>query len=79
MAGLCVPLSTLHLSAVRRIATAGARHGAMVARYAFHVGLFHSLLYAGLSRRFLPGTVVEEFAYGSVRGAARKGRPYREP
>jgi hypothetical protein len=29
----------------------------MVARYAFHVGLSHPLLYAGLSRRFLPGTV----------------------
>ncbi len=31
-----------------------AGRGAMVARYAFHVGLFHSSLYAGLSRR-VPG------------------------
>ena len=36
----------------RDVAAAGARLGAMVARYAFHVGLFHPLLYAGLSRRF---------------------------
>jgi len=35
------------------VTATGARHGAMVARYAFHVGLLHPLLYAGSSRRFL--------------------------
>ncbi len=31
-----------------------ARPGAIVARYAFDVGLFHPLLHAGLSRRSFP-------------------------
>ena len=56
MAGLRFPLSTLH---VRPLGYPRMTRGRECG-YSFHLGLFHPLLYAGLSRRFRTDPFWEE-------------------